>query len=420
MFEQIFTDSETASWVSRIKKQINPIIMQIEQTVLFNQAKVLSAFQKAQVSDFHFASSTGYGYNDRGREIIEQIYAEVFCAEASLVRPHIASGTHALALALFGVLRPGDQLLYITGSPYDTLEEVIGVRGEKGEGSLREFGISFDFVPLRDNRIDYEEVSRRITSETKMIGIQRSSGYAWRPSFSIAEIREMIRFVKEIKSDVIVLVDNCYGEFTEQIEPVEAGADLVAGSLIKNPGGGLAHTGGYLVGREDLIHKAACRLIAPGIGGEQGAMLGMNRNLLQGFFLAPHVVGEALKGAVFAAAAFEHAGLETSPRWDAYRTDIIQAVKWGSKERLIAFCQAIQAAAPVDSHVKPEPWDMPGYEDPVIMAAGAFVQGSSIELSADGPIREPYIGYMQGGLTFEHVQLAVMSVLRTMKQRNLL
>ncbi|WP_231705901.1 methionine gamma-lyase family protein [Effusibacillus lacus] len=394
--------------------------MQIEQTVLFNQAKVLSAFQKAQVSDFHFASSTGYGYNDRGREIIEQIYAEVFCAEASLVRPHIASGTHALALALFGVLRPGDQLLYITGSPYDTLEEVIGVRGEKGEGSLREFGISFDFVPLRDNRIDYEEVSRRITSETKMIGIQRSSGYAWRPSFSIAEIREMIRFVKEIKSDVIVLVDNCYGEFTEQIEPVEAGADLVAGSLIKNPGGGLAHTGGYLVGREDLIHKAACRLIAPGIGGEQGAMLGMNRNLLQGFFLAPHVVGEALKGAVFAAAAFEHAGLETSPRWDAYRTDIIQAVKWGSKERLIAFCQAIQAAAPVDSHVKPEPWDMPGYEDPVIMAAGAFVQGSSIELSADGPIREPYIGYMQGGLTFEHVQLAVMSVLRTMKQRNLL
>ncbi|MFC4766410.1 aminotransferase class I/II-fold pyridoxal phosphate-dependent enzyme [Effusibacillus consociatus] len=413
-------DSEFASLAVEIKHQIEPVIKRIEENVLRNQAKVLAAFQEAKVSDYHFSSSTGYGYNDRGREIIEQVYATTFRAEAALVRPHIVSGTHAICLGLFGVLRPEDELLYITGAPYDTLEEVIGVRGNAGDGSLRDFGVTFHSVPLRNNKIDWDEIRRRIHSKTKMVGIQRSSGYAWRPSFTVAEIRQMVRFVKEIKPDVIVMVDNCYGEFTETEEPTEAGADLVVGSLIKNPGGGLAPTGGYLVGRSEIIHRAACRLTAPGIGAEQGAMLGTNRGILQGFFLAPHVVGEALKGAVYASAMFERVGLETSPRWEESRTDIIQAVRLGSKERLIAFCQAIQSAAPVDSHVKPEPWDMPGYEDPVIMAAGAFVQGASIELSADGPIRDPYIGFMQGGITYEHVQLAILSALETMKERKLL
>ncbi len=420
MIERFIQDKQFARMAEAIQAQIGPAIRQIESTVLFNQAKVLAAFQEAQVSDYHFASSTGYGYNDSGREIIERVYANVFRAEAALVRPHIASGTHALALALFGVLRPGDELLYITGSPYDTLEEVIGIRGRQGDGSLRDFGVGFDTVPLLDNGVDWQEIRRRIKPETKMIGIQRSSGYAWRRSFSIEEIGQMVRFVKEIKPDVVVLVDNCYGEFAETKEPTEAGADLVAGSLIKNPGGGLAHTGGYLVGRAELVHKAACRLTAPGIGAEQGAMLGTNRNILQGFFLAPHIVGEALKGAVYAAAFFERVGLETSPRWNDARTDIIQAVKLGSRERLIAFCQAVQAASPVDSHVKPEPWAMPGYGEPVIMAAGTFVQGSSIELSADGPVREPYIGFMQGGLTYEHVQLAVLTVLQTLRMRKLI
>lgn len=413
-------DHSITETVISVKRQIEPAIRRIEETVLANQAKVLAAFQELQVSDYHFASSTGYGYNDRGREVIEEIYAKTFAAEAALVRPHIVSGTHALTLALFGCLRPGDELLYITGSPYDTLEEVIGVRGQAGDGSLRDFGVTFDSVPLIEDHVDWNQVASRINARTKVVGIQRSSGYAWRPSFSIEEIGKMVRFVKEIKPDVIVLVDNCYGEFTELKEPTEVGADLIAGSLIKNPGGGLAHTGGYVAGRQDLVHRAACRLTAPGIGSEQGAMLGMNRLFLQGFFLAPHIVGEALKGAVFAAAIFAQHGLETSPRWDAFRTDIIQSVKLGSKERLITFCQSIQAAAPVDSHVKPEPWDMPGYGDPVIMAAGAFIQGSSIELSADGPIREPFIGFMQGGLTYEHVQLAVTRVIHDMKQKGLL
>jgi cystathionine beta-lyase family protein involved in aluminum resistance len=413
-------DQSIMDTVTEVKRQIEPAIRRIEETALANQAKVLAAFQLLQVSDYHFASSTGYGYNDRGREVIEEIYAKTFGGEAALVRPHIVSGTHALTLALFGCLRPGDELLYITGSPYDTLEEVIGLRGQAGDGSLRDFGVTFDSVPLVNDHVDWEEVAKRINERTKVIGIQRSSGYAWRPSFSVEEIGKMVRYVKEIKPDVIVMVDNCYGEFTERKEPAEFGADLIVGSLIKNPGGGLAHTGGYVVGRRDVVHQAACRLTAPGIGAEQGAMLGMNRLILQGLFLAPHIVGEALKGAVFAAAIFAHYGLETSPGWDALRTDIIQAVRLGSKERLITFCQSIQAAAPVDSHVKPEPWDMPGYGDPVIMAAGAFIQGSSIELSADGPIREPYIGFMQGGLTYEHVQLAVLSVITDMKQKGLL
>lgn len=419
MIEDFLKENDFLRMADEIKLQIEPVIKQIESVVLANQAKVLAAFQSAQISDYHFASSTGYGYNDRGREAIEEVFAKTFGGESALVRPHIVSGTHALALALFGMLRPGDELLYITGEPYDTLEEVIGVRGEEGNGSLRDYGVSFAFVPLTELGIDWNQVARKIGPRTKMIGIQRSSGYSWRSSFTVAEIGEMVRFVKEIKPDVIVMVDNCYGEFTETQEPTDAGADLIVGSLIKNPGGGLAQTGGYLVGRTDLIHRAACRLTAPGIGGEQGAMLGTNRNILQGFFLSPHVVGEALKGAVFASAFFERVGMETSPRWNENRPDIIQAIRFGTQNGLIEFCQAIQAAAPVDSHVKPEPWDMPGYEDPVIMAAGAFIQGSSIELSADGPIRPPYIGYMQGGLTYEHVQLAILSVLQKLRQKKL-
>jgi len=418
---QLLNDPLWRSLTAGIEEKLSHQFRRIDEIVLHNQAKVLQAFQDEQVADFHFASSTGYGHNDAGREALERVYARVFGAEAALVRPHIVSGTHAISLALYGVLRPGDELLYITGKPYDTLEEVIGVRGEAGEGSLREFGVSFDSVPLNgDGKVDFESVAAKIKPNTKMIGIQRSAGYSWRSSFTVDEIGEMVRFVKAIKPDVVVYVDNCYGEFTERTEPTDAGADLVVGSLIKNPGGGLAHSGGYVVGRTDLVHRAACRLTAPGIGAEQGAMLGTNRTLFQGFFLAPNVVGEAIKGAVFAAAVFEHFGLDTHPGSQARRTDIIQAVRLGSRERLISFCQSIQSAAPVDSHVKPEPWAMPGYADEVIMAAGAFIQGSSIELSADGPVREPFIGYMQGGLTYAHTKAAILSAVASLKQRGLI
>lgn len=403
---------ELCRLAERVEARIQPAFARIAQLVEYNQAKVLNAFQEAEVSDYHFASSTGYGHNDRGREVIEQIYARVFEGEAALVRPHIVSGTHALSLALFGILRPGDELLYITGEPYDTLEEVIGIRGGNNGGSLRDWGVQYDHVPLRDGRPDFPSIAQKIKPHTRLIGIQRSSGYAWRSSFSVEEIGKMIRFVKQIKPDVYVLVDNCYGEFTEKREPTAVGADLIAGSLIKNPGGGLVPAGGYLVGKKELVERAACRLTAPGIGAEQGAMLGMNRLILQGFFLAPHVVGEALKGAIFAAALFEELGLETMPAWDAPRTDIIQALRLGSEKRLLTFCQAIQAASPIDSHVRPEPWAMPGYADAVIMAAGTFVQGASLELSADGPLRPPYIGYLQGGLTYEHAKLALLQAVQ--------
>lgn len=412
----VLNDPAWMTLAAKMEAKVADQFQHIDDVALYNQAKVLQAFQEEKVSDFHFASSTGYGHNDAGRETLEIVYAKAFGAEAALVRPHIVSGTHAISLALYGVLRPGDELLYITGKPYDTLEEVIGVRGEAGEGSLREFGVSFDCVALTEQgKVNYDEVAKKIKPNTKMIGIQRSAGYSWRSSFPVEEIGEMVKFVKGIKPDVIVFVDNCYGEFTEKTEPTEVGADLVVGSLIKNPGGGLAPSGGYVVGRGDLVHRAACRLTSPGIGAEQGAMLGTNRALFQGFFLAPHVVGEAIKGAVFAAALFEELGLVTHPSAQERRTDIIQAVQWGTRERLIGFCQSIQAAAPVDSHVLPVPWAMPGYADEVIMAAGAFIQGSSIELSADGPIREPFIGYMQGGLTYQHTKIAVLSAVANLK-----
>ena len=379
----------------------------IDRIVEHNQEKVIRAFQKYRVSDYHFAGSTGYGYNDRGRETLDLVYAEVFGAEAAIVRPHLASGTHTIAVALFGILRPGDELLFVTGSPYDTLHKVIGHPND-GIGSLEDWGIRCKFVPLRaDGSADWEGVAQAATERTRVFAIQRSRGYGWRPSFTVSEIGEMARRIKEMAPNSVVFVDNCYGEFTEETEPTQAGADLIAGSLIKNPGGGLAPSGGYIAGRADLVRLASYRLTAPGIGGEVGAMLGTSRALYQGLFLAPLLVGQALKGSVFAAAVFERLGFETHPRWNDPRTDLIQAIRFAAPEPLIAFVQAIQKAAAVDAHVVPEPWDMPGYAHPVIMAAGTFIQGGSLELSADAPIREPYIAYMQGGLTYAHVKLAV-------------
>lgn len=392
----------------------------IDRIVDRNQFKVIEAFQKHHVSDFHFAGSTGYAYNDRGREVLDLVYADVFGAEAALVRPHFASGTHTISTALFGVLRPGDELLYITGKPYDTLHKVIGKPGD-GTGSLQDFGITYDDVALlADGTVDWGTVADKLTPQTKVIGIQRSRGYDWRDSFTVEQIGEMVKRVKSLSPNSIVFVDNCYGEFTEEQEPTEVGADLIAGSLIKNPGGGLAETGGYICGRAELVERAANRLTAPGIGGEVGAMLGTTRGIYQGLFLAPTIVGQAVKGSILAAALFERVGFDSKPRWNDKRTDLIQAISFSSSEHLIAFVQGIQRAAAVDGHVVPEPWDMPGYEHPVIMAAGTFIQGGSLELSADAPIREPYIAYMQGGLTYSHVKFGLLTALQTMKDRHLL
>ncbi len=386
-------------------------IKKIDQLIDINQAKVWHSFQKNGVSDYHFAASTGYGYDDAGRDTLEKVYSDVFKTEAAIVRPHIVSGTHAISIGLYGALRPGDQLVYLTGNPYDTLEQVIGVRGE-GMGSLIDYGVRYDVVPLTtDGKVDYSYAKQMISNRTKVVAIQRSRGYDWRPSFTTDDIGEMVQFVKSINPNAIIFVDNCYGEFTEMKEPTEVGVDMMAGSLIKNPGGGLVVSGGYVVGRKDLIEKAGYRLTAPGIGSEGGAMFGGLRELFQGFFLAPHVVGQALKGAVFAAAMLEQLGFVTHPSWDDKRTDIIQAVRLGTAESLIAFCQGIQKAAPVDSHVVPQPSGMPGYNDRVIMAAGTFIQGASIELSADGPLREPYAAYLQGGLTYSHARLGIWTVI---------
>lgn len=376
-----------------------------------NQCKVISAMQKNRVNATHFAATNGYGYNDFGRDNLERVYADVFHTEAALVRPQITCGTHALTVALSANLLPGDELLSPAGGPYDTLEEVIGIR--PSPCSLKEYGVSYRQVDLlEDGTFDYENIAKAINEKTKLVTIQRSKGYKMRPTFSVKQIGELIAFVKGIKPDVTVMVDNCYGEFVEDIEPSDVGADMTVGSLIKNPGGGLAPIGGYIVGTQKCIDRCAYRLSAPGLGQEVGANLGLMTSFYQGFFLAPTVTASALKGAVFAANIYERLGFKVIPNGTESRHDIIQAVELGSREGMVAFCRGIQAAAPVDSYVTPEPWAMPGYDSEVIMAAGAFVQGSSIELSADGPIREPYAVYFQGGLTWYHAKLGILMSLQ--------
>jgi cystathionine beta-lyase family protein involved in aluminum resistance len=420
MFQQLNNGEKLQKIVSSVEQQIASVHKAIDERIESNQFRVLKSYQKHRVSDSHFIPSTGYGYDDIGRDTLELIYADVFGAEAGLVRPQIISGTHAISISLFGILRPGDELLYITGKPYDTLEEIVGIRGN-GVGSLKEFGISYDSVALtEEGTIDWDLVATKIKSNTKMIGIQRSKGYATRPSFTVAEIKEMISFVKEIKEDVVVFVDNCYGEFVEEQEPCHVGADLMAGSLIKNPGGGIAKTGGYIVGKKQYVEACSYRMTSPGIGAEAGASLYSLQEMYQGFFLAPHVVGQALKGAVFTAALLEKLGMNSSPKWDANRTDLIQSVQFDDKEKMIAFCQAIQFASPINSHVTAYPAYMPGYEDDVIMAAGTFIQGASIELTADGPIRPPYVAYVQGGLTYSHVKMAVCIAVDSLIEKNLI
>ncbi|WP_042356181.1 aminotransferase class I/II-fold pyridoxal phosphate-dependent enzyme [Bacillus rubiinfantis] len=420
MFQQLKNGEKLQPLVNEVELQIAEVHKKIDDIVEKNQFRVLQSFQKHRVADTHFIPSTGYGYDDIGRDTLESIYAVTFGGEAGLVRPQIISGTHAISIALFGVLRPGDELLYITGKPYDTLEEIVGIRGN-GVGSLKEFGITYNSVSLTvDGKIDWEAVSQKISSKTKMIGIQRSKGYATRPSFTVAEIQEMISYVKEIKQDIVVFVDNCYGEFVEELEPCHVGADLMAGSLIKNPGGGIVKTGGYIVGKKRWVEACSYRLTSPGIGAEAGASLYSLQEMYQGFFLAPHVVGQALKGAVFTAALLEKLGMNSSPRWDAERTDLIQSVQFDDQEKMIAFCQAIQFASPINSYVTPQPSYMPGYEDDVIMAAGTFIQGASIELTADGPIRPPYVAYIQGGLTYEHVKLAVCLAIEHLLEKQLI
>lgn len=419
MFTQLKSGAKLKPLVQEIEQQIADVHKNIDEMIDTNQFRVLQSFQKHRVSDSHFIPSTGYGYDDIGRDTLEKIYADVFGGEAGLVRPQIISGTHAISIALFGVLRPGDELLYMTGKPYDTLEEIVGIRGS-GNGSLKEFRISYDSVDLTaEGQIDWKGVERAIKPNTKMIGIQRSKGYATRPSFTTAEIAEMVRFVKKIKSDVVVFVDNCYGEFVEAQEPCHVGADLMAGSLIKNPGGGLAKTGGYLVGKTDLVEACSYRMTSPGIGAEAGASLYTLQEMYQGFFMAPHIVGQALKGAVFTAAILERLGMNSQPKWNTERTDLIQSVQFDDRDKMVAFCQAVQFASPINSHVTPYPSYMPGYEDDVIMAAGTFIQGASIELTADGPTRPPYVAYVQGGLTYSHVKMAICLALDRLVEKEM-
>ena len=391
----------------------------IDKNAEYNQLKVINAMQKNRVAEMHLSGTTGYGYNDSGRDTLEQVYADIFKTESALVRPQITCGTHALNVALSANLRPGDELLSPVGKPYDTMDEIIGIRPSKG--SLKEYGVTYSQVDLLpDGSFDYDGIKKAINSRTKLVTIQRSKGYASRPTLSVERIGELIRFIKNIKPDVICMVDNCYGEFVERIEPSQAGADMVVGSLIKNPGGGLAPCGGYIAGTKECVEQAAFRLSSPGLGKEVGATLGVNSSFYQGLFLAPTVVAGALKGAVFAANAYEKLGFKVIPDGKEPRYDIIQAVELGSDKGLIAFCKGIQAAAPVDSFVTPEPWAMPGYDSDVIMAAGAFVSGSSIELSADGPLKPPYSVYFQGGLTWYHAKLGIMMSMQKMSDAGLI
>lgn len=379
----------------------------------FNQLKVLKAFQEERISECHFTNSSGYGYGDIGRDSLDKVYASIFNTESALVRPHFVNGTHAIACAIMGNLRPNDTMVCISGKPYDTLHNIIGIGEEKKIGSLKEYGVNYKQIDLVNGKFDEESIITLLKEDRsiKLVHIQRSTGYGWRNSFLVSEIGDIIKKVKEIRNDVIVFVDNCYGEFIDTIEPTDVGADLIAGSLIKNIGGGIAPTGGYIAGKEEYVTQASYRLTTPGIGGECGSTFGVMRQFYQGLFLAPHVAMEAVKGAVFCARIMELAGFEVLPKFNEKRSDIIQAIKFNNKEKLINFCKGIQKGSPIDSFVECEPWDMPGYNDQVIMAAGAFIQGSSIELSADAPIREPYIAYLQGGLTFDHAKIGILFAL---------
>ena len=402
-----------------IEAQLKERFEAIDKMAEYNQLKVIRAMQENRVNAECFNFVSGYGYDDYGRDTLEKVYASVFHTESALVRPQVTCGTHALALALGANLRPGDELLSVNGKPYDTLEEVIGIR--PSNGSLAEYGVSYRQVDLlEDGSFDFDKIKTAINEKTKMVAIQRSKGYQTRPSFSVKEIGELIAFVKSIKPDVICMVDNCYGEFVDTIEPSDVGADMIVGSLIKNPGGGLAPIGGYIAGTKECVENSASRMTCPGLGMEVGASLGVNRSFYQGFFLAPMVTKGALKGAVFAANIYEKLGFPVIPDGQEPRQDIIQAVTLGEPERVVAFCKGIQSAAPVDSYVDPEPWDMPGYDSQVIMAAGAFVQGSSIELSADGPMKPPYAVYFQGGLTWEHAKLGILMSVQKLLDKHLI
>ncbi|WP_373265034.1 methionine gamma-lyase family protein [Hungatella hathewayi] len=419
MYEQLGIEKKVLKFGKEIEGLLSERFAAIDETAEYNQLKVIKAMQDNRVSDIHFAATTGYGYNDLGRDTLEDVYASVFHTESALVRPNLISGTHALHVALSGNLRPGDELLSPVGKPYDTLEEVIGIR--ESAGSLKEYGVIYRQVDLLpDGSFDFDGIAAAVNEKTKLVTIQRSKGYATRPTLSVERIGQLIAFIKERKPDVICMVDNCYGEFVERLEPADVGADMMVGSLIKNPGGGLAPIGGYIAGRKDCIDRASYRLTAPGLGREVGASLGLNQSFYQGLFLAPTVVAGALKGAVFAANVYEKLGFSVVPNSTESRHDIIQAVTFGKPEGVIAFCQGIQAAAPVDSFVTPEPWAMPGYDAPVIMAAGAFVQGASIELSADGPIKPPYAVYFQGGLTWYHAKLGILMSMQKLKDAGLI
>ncbi|MDY4063961.1 MAG: methionine gamma-lyase family protein [Candidatus Limiplasma sp.] len=410
---------EPRELILRAEARCQEAFRRMEAIEYHNTEKVLDVMRTHQVSPRHFAPTTGYGYDDVGRDTLEAIYADLFHTEAAIVRPQIVSGTHTLSLAMFGVLRPGDELLYASGAPYDSLEEVIGLRGD-GACSLKEMNVSYAQVEMKDGKLDLPAIRAAMKPNTRMVAVQRSRGYSTRPSLMPEDVEPLARMLHEEFPNACLMVDNCYGEFVCEKEPSDYGADLCAGSLIKNPGGGLAPTGGYIVGREDLIRRISFRLTAPGIGREEGSYAASYRPYYQGLFMAPHTAVQAVKTSILAAAVFEELGMRSSPAPDARRTDIIQALEFGTPERMVAFCQAIQAASPIDSMAEPEPWDMPGYADPVIMAAGAFVSGASIELSADGPMRAPYAVYLQGGLTYAHGRIALCRALEAMQKKGTL
>lgn len=394
--------------IEEVEKQIQPRLSEIDDQVTFNQRKVLEAFQKERISEENLNGATGYGYNDMGRDALDRVYADVFNTEDALVRPQFVSGTHTISSAYFGMLRPGDKLLYLTGMPYDTIQEVIGVTGKAGMGSLKDFKIDFDYVPLLENgKVDFKAAKTKLTDQVKVVAIQRSRGYSSRSSFTVDEIKVMVDHVREILPNAIIFVDNCYGEFSEIVEPTEVGVDVMVGSLIKNAGGGIAHTGGYVVGKQKLIEMIANRLTNVGAGKEEGATLENLRRMYQGFFMAPEVTGAAIKGAIFESAILEKCNLQVDPKWNDPRTDLIQTINFGEPDSMIRFAKQVQKNSPIDSYVDPEPSQMAGYEDKVIMAAGTFVQGASVEFSADGPIRPPYTLYLQGGLTYSHVKIAI-------------